>query len=278
MLFVLISGERPHYCTLCDKGFQTSSDLKRHKRTRVHQERVEQLKAEGGAGDTSNPDNSNNDFNRWVDDDDEDDDVSRDKVVHHMKSNVNSTAQQLLTNITQPVNIVNANGQSIESTIDLKALGGQPGGGNQGGSMPSAPMAVPVSTSWTTDAGTSSAGHGHYDLKDLSSSAANDVDLLIQHHNSVATTTTTSASMPSIVDLHHHHHQDVHQRQLMQHQQQIFLHEQQFQDIPTSSQDLTLKKVGVVVGDIKGAMDSPHDEEERLTVVEDDESSSNPVA
>jgi hypothetical protein len=36
--------------------------------------------------------------------------------------------------------------------------------------------------------------------------------------------------------------------------------------------------VGVVVGDIKGAMDSPHDEEERLTVVEDDESSSNPVA
>ena len=40
----LFPGERPHYCTLCDKGFQTSSDLKRHKRTRVHQERVEQVK------------------------------------------------------------------------------------------------------------------------------------------------------------------------------------------------------------------------------------------
>ena len=42
------AGERPHYCTLCNKGFQTSSDLKRHKRTRVHQERVEQISQSGG--------------------------------------------------------------------------------------------------------------------------------------------------------------------------------------------------------------------------------------
>jgi hypothetical protein len=62
--------------------------------------------------------------------------------------------------ITQPVSLVNANGQPIETTIDMKALGGQPGSGNPVTSMPSAPMAVPVSTSWTTDAGTS----GHYDL------------------------------------------------------------------------------------------------------------------
>jgi hypothetical protein len=33
---------------LCGKGFQTSSDLKRHKRTRVHQEKVEQVAAAGG--------------------------------------------------------------------------------------------------------------------------------------------------------------------------------------------------------------------------------------
>ena len=41
-IFFRVLGERPHYCSLCNKGFQTSSDLKRHKRTRVHQERVEQ--------------------------------------------------------------------------------------------------------------------------------------------------------------------------------------------------------------------------------------------
>ena len=45
---ILISGERPHFCKLCGKGFQTSSDLKRHKRTRVHQEKVEQVAAAGG--------------------------------------------------------------------------------------------------------------------------------------------------------------------------------------------------------------------------------------
>ena len=33
---------------MCNKGFQTSSDLKRHKRTRVHQERVEQISQSGG--------------------------------------------------------------------------------------------------------------------------------------------------------------------------------------------------------------------------------------
>jgi hypothetical protein len=42
----------------------------------------------------------------------------------HLKNNVNSTAQQLLTSITQPVSMVTANGQSLESTIDMKALGG----------------------------------------------------------------------------------------------------------------------------------------------------------
>jgi hypothetical protein len=112
---------------LCDKGFQTSSDLKRHKRTRVHQERVEQLKTgnDGTPNDASNADTSNAEFNRWVDDDDDEDDVSGNhKQVHHMKGGVNSTAQQLLTSITQPVSMVSANGQQMETTIDMKALGG----------------------------------------------------------------------------------------------------------------------------------------------------------
>ena len=43
----VLAGERPHSCTLCNKGFQTSSDLKRHRRTRVHQEKVEQARANG---------------------------------------------------------------------------------------------------------------------------------------------------------------------------------------------------------------------------------------
>lgn len=283
------TGERPHYCTLCDKGFQTSSDLKRHKRTRVHQERVEQLKSCGEGsppgGSASDP-NANPDFNRWVDDDDDEDDQdgSRDHNKVHLKGGVNSTAQQLLTSITQPVSMVSANGQQMESTIDMKALGGgvQTGGSNSNSS--SAPLTVPVSSSWNTD---SAASTTHYDLKDLTSnSGSNDVDMnaLMQQHNDHApVTTTSSASMPSIVDLHQHHH-DVHQRQQQQLLQQqldhhsggqMFLQEQQYQEIATTSQDLSVHKK-----DMKGSMDSPpggHDEEERLTVVEDEESSSNPV-
>ena len=52
------TGERPHYCSLCSKGFQTSSDLKRHKKTRVHQERVDQA----GSGP---PADVNLDYNEW---------------------------------------------------------------------------------------------------------------------------------------------------------------------------------------------------------------------
>ena len=53
------TGERPHFCSFCSKGFQTSSDLKRHKKTRVHQERVDQCnndKASGGTNTDSQTD------------------------------------------------------------------------------------------------------------------------------------------------------------------------------------------------------------------------------
>ena len=94
------TGERPHFCTHCNKGFQTSSDLKRHKKTRVHQERVDQAEAAGnkdpaapatvptsGAAtattlvektsnsnsliESASMDTSNMDFDRWTDQDDD---------------------------------------------------------------------------------------------------------------------------------------------------------------------------------------------------------------
>jgi hypothetical protein len=49
------TGERPHFCSYCAKGFQTSSDLKRHKKTRVHQERVDQCNTGTTAGGTAAP-------------------------------------------------------------------------------------------------------------------------------------------------------------------------------------------------------------------------------
>ena len=70
---------------------------------------------DGNGGDTS----ANADFNRWVDEDDDDDDqdVSRDHNKVHLKGGVNSTAQQLLTSITQPVSMVSANGQQVTSHV-----------------------------------------------------------------------------------------------------------------------------------------------------------------
>ena len=83
------------------------------------QERVEQLKSgegntpsgsvvDGGAGDASNVDAGNAEFNRWVDEEDEQELRSH----KHMKG-VDNTAQQLLTSITQPVSMVVANGQQV---------------------------------------------------------------------------------------------------------------------------------------------------------------------
>ena len=43
-----ISGYRPHFCKVCVKGFQTNSDLKRHEKTQVHKEMLEEIAPSGG--------------------------------------------------------------------------------------------------------------------------------------------------------------------------------------------------------------------------------------
>ena len=121
-------GERPHYCSLCNKGFQTSSDLKRHKRTRVHQERVEQA---GGIDpiDTAPPasaaattaataaaavaNTGAGTPGGFTTDDDSS--LSGVQLVHNTSNNssvgggpndAGSTAQALLNSITEPVPVV----------------------------------------------------------------------------------------------------------------------------------------------------------------------------
>jgi len=287
------TGERPHYCQLCEKGFQTSSDLKRHKRTRVHQERVEQVKGNGdetGSGADTSADASTTEYGRWVEDD-EDSDVSA-RTPKQMKSSVDSTAQALLTNITQPVSLVTANGQTIDSIIDMKVLG-QPSTSGSPSSMPAAPSAVPVTSSWGPEPSSSSVGH--FDLKTMSSSG--DVDMAaLMHGESGTPVSSASSSLTNIVDesgvMSIHHQQQLLQQQglsqgqdrgqVLHSSQQLFLPDHQGHITAlnmATSQDLSMvgqKKVG----DLKGSLNSPvaHDEDERLTVVEDDESGAGGVA
>ena len=131
MFFELdILGERPHYCSLCNKGFQTSSDLKRHKRTRVHQERVEQAGGidpidsavpvtGSGATTTGAGGGTSGGIKGWSDTDD-DSSVSGVQltggVVHNNSTTTSATgagpndagttAQALLNSITEPVPVV----------------------------------------------------------------------------------------------------------------------------------------------------------------------------
>ena len=81
------TGERPHFCSLCAKGFQTSSDLKRHKKTRIHQEKVEQAAGNTVAAVTAAANAANAaaaaavadvslEFGDWADNSSEDKDIN----------------------------------------------------------------------------------------------------------------------------------------------------------------------------------------------------------
>ena len=137
---ILISGERPHFCKLCGKGFQTSSDLKRHKRTRVHQEKVEQVAAAGGdidddeaiitgtgmvvAGGGMDHEEGQHtpEFKVWPEGQD---DSSRNSAASSQQHHVENAAD-LLSNIQQQPSTTTAieTGVAYSSTIDMKDLGG----------------------------------------------------------------------------------------------------------------------------------------------------------
>lgn len=154
------AGERPHYCTLCNKGFQTSSDLKRHKKTRVHQERVENA---GGIDPPSAPNPNQTpgagaqevtikeeaiqqqQQQQWTT-------TAAATPVTAVKSVADNTAQALLNSITQPLaapNVATPVSSAAyvaapnSSTIDMKALGGATAwNNNQGASAEAATVAV----------------------------------------------------------------------------------------------------------------------------------------
>ena len=158
-----LSGERPHYCSLCNKGFQTSSDLKRHKKTRVHQERVEQA---GGDPDASADGDVS--MEGVKEDDDDEDDVDTEQGgqewdggnrVTAVKSaaGADQTAQALLNSITQPLTGPPSQPQSSSAssstftsssstTVDMKAIGGAAAWNNNQQAQLSTPVAASSSS------------------------------------------------------------------------------------------------------------------------------------
>ena len=135
------TGERPHFCALCSKGFQTSSDLKRHKKTRVHQEKVEQAGQNAIAATAAQPQpDLNLEYNDWTDTTAEDKDLGAGpgsiQNTFTVSSNSSSTSlpfshtesssvQSLVSVTTSSTNYINQNTEPYTTnhhTQDQKPL------------------------------------------------------------------------------------------------------------------------------------------------------------
>lgn len=156
------TGERPHFCKLCGKGFQTSSDLKRHKRTRVHQEKVEQVQAAGGDVDDDEAiitgtgtgmvvsantsgvldhEEGAPEFKVWSEGQDEE---SRNSAASNQQAHVEN-ATDLLSNIQQQPSTTIQQSVVYSSTIDMKDLGGSSAAASTATSWSNSNQAVNVS-------------------------------------------------------------------------------------------------------------------------------------
>ncbi|XP_040582814.1 uncharacterized protein [Lepeophtheirus salmonis] len=197
------TGERPHFCDLCNKGFQTSSDLKRHRRTRVHQERVEGSRMAAGNPEEviqapqpppPAPETVKTELNRW--EEEEEDSANAVNMagaaagatsVIVSTSSINSTAQALINNITQPLApVVAAAGSTVavqqvpvtwttsqqpgsSTTIDMKAIGNVTWNNSNQISLPVVTTTAPIAV--TTSAST-------LDLKAIAGGSSVDINAL----------------------------------------------------------------------------------------------------
>lgn len=239
---------------MCNKGFQTSSDLKRHKRTRVHQEKVEQANGGEAGGDSADVsmdkeegEEDGDDFNQW-NEEGEDTGNGEDGVQQASASGKADPAQALLNNITRPAVVAATSAAAAPSvsfaappptpssstTIDMKALGGTTAWNNNATSAPpsSAPPTQPAAP--PALAPSSSSSSSTLDLKAISGGSTVDINALKW------------------------------QQQQQQLQQQG--NGPQAAAAPsTSGQPMAIKR--------SSSLDSPVPDEERLTVVEGDDSS-----
>ena len=277
-LFFGISGERPHFCKLCGKGFQTSSDLKRHKRTRVHQEKVEQVAAAGGdidddeaiitgtgmvvgSGGMDHEEGQHTpEFKVWPEgQDDESRNSAASSQQHHVEN-----ASDLLSNIQhQPSTTTTIEtGVSYSSTIDMKDLGGSS----------TAQVAVVVSTgpsgSWT-------GGSTHNSSNPVNTTAPTIVrkvlDGTVNHGRSdpLANVITTSSSGSTTVDMNLLKWQANAQGAAAAASAAV---RATSSGLPPRVA-ITNAHVAAVVAKRSSSVDSPGHDDERLTVVEGDDSS-----
>ena len=261
MFFYTATGERPHFCKLCGKGFQTSSDLKRHKRTRVHQEKVEQVAAQGGdidddeaiitgtgmvvaatagnAGNVLDEGQHTPEFKVWPEGH-HDEESSRNSGASSQQppgAHPEATAD-LLSNIQQQPSTTATGTMETQysSTIDMKDLGG-----------PAAASVVVASTTWSGGQLAASGGSVNPPAPTVIRSAAADP------LDTVITTSAAGASTGTTVDMNLLKWQNTQQQSTA------------MQPPPPQPQSAASKR-GVSV-------DSPGQDEERLTVVEGDDSS-----